>query len=275
MKWTNEKLSILKDNYSNYGSKYCAELLGCSISSIQNRVHKLGLKMDKNSKSTLLSESKNSTNIDYKGFIKLNNPEVVYYLGLFWADGYMYQNKNNSTLGVGLIECDMVELEPHLDKIGVWNKRVSKNKKIESWKPTKSLTTNNKRLYEFLKENDYCEKSNKSADKILSIIPNNLKHYFFRGLSDGDGCFYYYKPKKGSTLRQFSIASSREQDWSYVEKLFNYLGIKYSISVGKSGSQIRITNKKGIKLFGNYIYQNYDDIGLSRKHKKYLEITQI
>ena len=58
-------------------------------------------------------------------------------------------------------------------------------------------------------------------------------------------------------------------------EVLNKLGIKYSISVGKSGSQIRITNKKGIKLFGNYIYQNYDDIGLSRKYKKYLEITQI
>jgi len=46
---------------------------------------------------------------------------------------------------------------------------------------------------ELLVDNDYKLKSYNSADKILSKIPNSLHHYFFRGLIDGDGCFYLNK----------------------------------------------------------------------------------
>ncbi len=273
MKWTNEKLELLKDNYINHGSKYCSELLGCSVSSIQNKVHKLGLKMDKRMKSDLLSSSKKNVNINTSKIKLINTPEVVYFLGLFWADGYMYRGGYNNTVGIGLVEGDMLELEPHLFKLGLWNTRVSKNKKVDTWKTTKSLFTNNKVLYDFLEEHDYCDKSYKSADKILSKIPTNLKNHFFRGLVDGDGCFYIYKPKSGSTLRQLSISSSVEQDWSYVESIMNELNIKYSINRGKNGSQIRVTNKKGIKSFGEYIYED-GEICLLRKHKKWLEIVK-
>ena len=128
--------------------------------------------------------------------------------------GYMFQSKNgyNSNIGIGLVKEDMEELEIHLDKIGVWNKRISDKKKISSWRQTKSLLTNNKRIYNFLMEMDFKEKSYKSADKILNIIPEKLRHYFFRGLIDGDGCFYISKNKK---QKQFTISSSIGQDWGY------------------------------------------------------------
>lgn len=275
MKWTQEKIKQLKDNYSNNGSKYCSELIGLPENTIKNMVRKLRLKLSNEIFSKNRVESKGKTNIDYNEFIKLDNPEIIYFLGLFWADGFMYRNKNNSTIGIGIVEEDMVVIESHLDKIGKWTKRVNKKKKESTWKPTKTILTNNKRIFDFLLENDYGDKSSVSADKIISKIPKNLLHYFFRGLSDGDGCFYVNKPKKGSTQRQFSISSTKEQDWSYVESLFQELNIKYSISRSNNGSQIRITNKKGIILFGEYIYKGYhsDMIGLNRKYDKYCGIN--
>jgi hypothetical protein len=273
MKWSKDKIDILKDNYYNFGSKYCSKLLGVSISSIQNKAFKLKLNVNPTVKSSLLSESQGVTNIDYNSFVKLDTPEIIYFLGLFWADGYMYQNKNNSTIGIGLVEGDMKELEPHLDKIGKWNKRINDSKKISSWKPTKSLLTNNKRLYDFLVSFDFKDKSLKSADKILGVVPENLKHYFFRGLIDGDGCFYI-NTKSKSTQRQFSISSTTNQDWTYIIDIFNRLGIKkYKINIGK-GSNIRVVNKEGIVKMGDYIYQNYrnDKIGLLRKYNKFIEI---
>jgi hypothetical protein len=278
MKWTQEKIKQLKDNYSNNGSKYCSELIGLPENTIKNMVIKLMLKLSNEMFSKNRIESKGKTNIDYNEFIKLDKPEIIYFLGLFWADGFMYRNKNNSTIGIGIVEEDMVVIESHLDKIGNWTKRVNKKKKELTWKPTKTILTNNKRIFDFLLENDYGDKSSVSAYKIISKIPKNLLHYFFRGLSDGDGCFYLktYKPKKGSTLKQFSISSTKEQDWSYVENLFNDLSIKYSIYRNGSGSQIRITNFNGIRLFGEYIYCGYidDEIGLSRKYNKYCDIIQ-
>jgi len=107
---------------------------------------------------------------------------------------------------------------------------------------------------------------------------NKLKHYWFRGLIDGDGCFYYYKPKLGSTLRQFALASTYEQDWGYFESLCDELQINYKIKRNKnlksSSSYLRITNKDGIIKLGEYIYKNYDNIGLDRKYKKFKTITQ-
>ena len=273
MKWSKDKIDIIKDNYPKFGSKYCSELLGVSISSIQNMAYKLNLSINKNVKSNILSKSKNSTNIDFDNFIQLNKPEIVYFLGLFWADGYMFQSKNgyNSNIGIGLVKEDMEELEIHLDKIGVWNKRISDKKNVSSWRQTKSLLTNNKRIYNFLTEMDFKEKSYKSADKISNIIPKELRHYFFRGLIDGDGCFYISKNKK---QKQFTISSSIGQDWGYVIKLFNKLNVlKYGINKN-TGSNIRVVNKIDIIKLGDYIYQNYekDKIGLSRKYEKYLMI---
>lgn len=44
MYWTEENLSLLRGNYPTRGAKYCADLLGCSISVIYNKSHQLGIK---------------------------------------------------------------------------------------------------------------------------------------------------------------------------------------------------------------------------------------
>ncbi len=163
--------------------------------------------------------------------------------------------------------------------LGKWN--ISYKKFTNGWQPTTKLMTNNKRIYNFLKKHDYHLKSYMSPDKILSKIPKELKYYFYRGLIDGDGCFYINIKNK---LYQFSITSSYEQDWGFMINLCNELDIKYNIKLidrinkrtGKENksSQFRITNKKGIKKIGEYIYQDYDNIGLKRKYDKYLNIIK-
>jgi len=84
----------------------------------------------------------------------------------------------------------MVQLLDIFNSTGKWRYyNISRNQ----WKPILSAVVNNRLLYEFLVDNDYKLKSYNSADKILSKIPNSLHHYFFRGLIDGDGCFYLNK----------------------------------------------------------------------------------
>ena len=178
-----------------------------------------------------------------------------------------------------MVKEDIDIIKPMLESIGKWN-YYERKQPVESWKPSINVITNNKRILNFLIEHDYNKKSHISADKILSKIPDELKHYFFRGLIDGDGCFYYYKPENGSTLRQFALASTYEQDWSYFENLCKEKNIKYKIkrTIGKksSSSVIRITNKDGIKNLGNFIYNNFENelIGLARKYNKFITIIQ-
>ena len=95
---------------------------------------------------------------------------------------------------------------------------------------------------------------------------------------DGDGCFYMSPDK---TSRQFCITSSYEQDWKYMENAFNKLGVRYKIKkqiskLGNKSSQIRVTSPFDIKLFGEWIYENYenDKIGLPRKYEKWKLISE-
>jgi len=100
---------------------------------------------------------------------------------------------------------------------------------------------------------------------------------WYRGYSDGDGCFYINK-----YARQYSISAPFEQDLSFVGDKFTELGIdrfelKKRTHKSKDGkisnsSNIRMSNKKNIKLFGEYIYQDRLDIKFDRKYDKYKEI---
>ena len=273
--WTEDELKFLEENYPKYGTKYCMEELGYTKSKIQNTTHKLGIKLLPNVKSKLLSKLPSKCNINPELFHKLKDKEVVYLLGLMWADGFMYQSpsKHVSNLGFTMVKEDLEIIKTSIDTIGKWNYHERKQTNPK-WKPSMNVITNNKRIFDFLVEHDYDKKSHVSADKILSKIPNNLKHYFFLGLIDGDGCFYHYVPENGSTLRQFALASTYEQDWSYFETLCSELDIKYKVKRNKgeksSSSYIRITNKGGIKKLGDYLYQNIkeDNIGLIRKYEK-------
>lgn len=280
-KWTKEDEEWLIENYPKYGPKKCANKMGLRLSQIENRVYKLKIKLPKDLKSLLQSKSPKNCNINPELFYEIKNTEIVYLLGLIWADGFLNPSSNgsNHNLGFTMVKEDFETIKPSIDSIGKWN-YYERKQPNHNWKPSVNIITNNKRIYDFLVENDYDKKSYISADKILNKIPYELKHYFFRGLIDGDGCFYYYNPEVGSTLRQFALASTYEQDWTYFEKLCINLGVKYKIKRNKgtksSSSYIRITNKNGIKLLGDYIYQgfNEDNIGLNRKFQKYLKIIK-
>lgn len=205
-------------------------------------------------------------------FIKNFTPESAYLLGFIWADGYLIRNE----IRVECVKTDIDTLFPVFNKTGVWNQydRTRPNRK-----PQSNLYTANTQIYEFLQSCDYKAKTNKSADVILNKIPKNLHHYWFRGLFDGDGCWYINTKNKAY---QASIAGGYEQDWSYLENKLKELNIKFSLQrrelkVGSKMSVIRLTSRTACRQFGEYIYKNYEDdnIGLSRKKEKWNKIIII
>jgi len=169
---------------------------------------------------------------------------------------------------IGCVHDDINELEHIFNKTGMWNTYLSKEK---NWKLQKILSISDKNLHKFLVENDFIVKSHVSPTKILNTIPKNLHNLFMIGLIDGDGCFYF---NEKLSMRQFSISSTYNQDWSEIEKIFNEIDImKYKIvnreSKKSKSSLIRITNKNDLKKLYNYLYLN-NQYGLIRK-KKILE----
>jgi len=277
-----EKEFIL-ENYANIGCKKCSEILKIKRSTIYSFAAKNKLKVNKESLAKIISKSSlenwskhEKKDSDYKVdpsyFINCTTPKSAYILGLLWADGTVYQKGYENRIAIECLEEDVNIFMKYFEESGDWN--IYKRKGRISGSGMINLNTNNKKLAEFLTENDFRNKSTSTPNKIISLIPDNIKHYFFRGWVDGDGCFYFNKKR---SCRQFYISGAIEQDWSSVSNLFDDMGVKYSIcriTNKHSYSCIRVTNKKDINKIGNYIYQEFeiDKIGLNRKFNKLQEI---
>lgn len=168
-RWTKEETNFLIDNYPSKGASYCAKHLGYKYTKVCGKIQSMGLKKNKN--------------IDMGMFLNIEDSNLVYLLGLLWADGTMY----NSTVVLECVIEDADVFEGYFKKICKYKSYI----RNRGHRTQKSLNIGSSDLFRFLVEHDYDKKSYISPNKILSKIPDNLKYYFYRGILDGDGCFYY------------------------------------------------------------------------------------
>ncbi len=278
--WTTEEINILIENYPTGGISKCLSLINRGRSSIRNMIARLNIQ-HKNGQKLRDFHSKKRTEIKDERLKNdkifcFDSPESAYILGILRADGYIKPRQ----VIIESIASDINELIPIFQKHCEW--RVY-NRDRENRKPQASLSRCDSLFSKFLKEYDYVNFNKNNYDKILNLVQESLHPYWFRGLFDGDGCFYINEKNK---TYQMSICSNYEQDWSSLVTLFNKLQISFSIKrrtqTNKSGtisshSVIRVTNKRDIIKFGNYIYGDYEinRIGLSRKYIKFKKILEI
>lgn len=158
-------------------------------------------------------------------------------------------------------------IQPIFNKAGHWT---TATRKRPHNKQQLLLTVSNKTLVEYLESKNYLIKSGANAI-ILNNISDNLKHYWWRGYLDADGCIYYNKKQ---CLKQLCFSSTYSQDWTFCEDLFKILNIKYKIQLNKTekskSSIIRILAKDLLNLC-EYIYSG-EQFGYKRKYDKYLLI---
>lgn len=269
--YTPEEENFLKEFYELNGSKFCAKHLNKTALSILNKAHDMNLKANLSSIfQKLRSKPNNEFNVNADIFIQPTSLEVCYILGLIWADGHVSKNRCYSIT----LSCQREDgnvFESIFVKTGKW--RIYKYKKAqETWQDQTIFTTTNKPLSLFLESMDYKIKSFSNQEKILSVIPKNLHYMFWRGYFDGDGCIYLREKDK---LGQICLVSSYDQDWSSLSKLLTDKKINFTISriISKKNhqsSRLIITKAAHIIEFFNFIYPNgFDEIGLSRKYKKF------
>jgi hypothetical protein len=271
-RWTEEEIIFLKENYPIKGSGYCANMLNRDNQSVMKKAHYFGISVNKdvrfinNSTAQLKYQSERSNDsfkVNIEHFLNIDKPEVAYLLGFLWADGYVVRNE----VRLEIVKTDMDNIKHILDSIGTW---IYSDRQRKNWKMVSRAITSNKRLVEFLKDHDYGAKSKVSADKILTKIPNELKHYFFRGLVDGDGCI------ETNRIRS-SISGTFEQDWTYIYQLCHELDIipknyRYKNKELHSHSVIDFNGVNAIK-FCDYIYSD-KLFGLTRKYNSYLKMKE-
>lgn len=284
---TIEQQQFIRDNYPTQGTEYCAVHLGLNIKKVKYYVNKQKIKVtpeyrakcNKAAIRVAIQHKKDNPapyQVDPNQFINVTTPEVAYILGILWADGTLSKGERRHSITLNCLAEDMDEIMDVFIKTGKWNRYTYSRigRKIQG-----VLQTNNKTLVYHLRKHDYVGKSIGSACSILSTIPDHLKHYWFRGLIDGDGCFYV---RHSPLANNFTIASSYEQDWTYINNIMKKLGIEYGIrryhqiQNGKTNksSVIKIGSRAGIVRFGEWLYQGYpnDGIGFKRKYDKYLII---
>jgi hypothetical protein len=253
MKVDNFFKMFIIENYPKFGSTYCKNHLNSDIKKIMSVVSTYRLKRNKIDK----------INID------TNNKYFCYIIGLIWADGFV--DKKTNRVGISLVENDINDIKNIFENVGIWNYNYANNSK-RGYKNQIMVRMSDKNFKSFLIENDFLEKSFKSPDKIISIIPKNNLKYFIRGISDGDGCFYYNKKQY---IRQFCIASTYDQNWNYIINILNNKNCKFKIEKIKKekskSSIIRITNKDILKI-GEFLYEDF--FGLKRKYEKFLIIKE-
>jgi hypothetical protein len=266
-KWTPKQIEWLKNNYSKNGPKKCAKDLGLTRRQVSKIATTHGLKMDKRSKRELMRTECVNNKKYYpiiKEFLTITKPEIAYFLGYFWADGHLFKKTNS--IKIVIEESDALNIAKIFNNCGNWGIY-----KVTNNCGTKGIAFQftDYYLHEFLKRNDYLVKSGASADKILSRIPERLKHYWWRGYFDGDGSI------DGKTT--LSITSVFDQRWLFYKKLCKKLHITYRIyrrirkDTGSKYSTVNITKRSERDRFCDYIYRNYkkDKIGLERKYNKY------
>ena len=268
-KFGKDKIDFIKKYYPKYGWNYCSEKLNIEVSDIRNIVAQLGLNRK-------IPRKFVSRTFDFDKFIKFH-PISVYLLGFIWGDGHV--NKNQRTIRLAGVYSDFVSIAQLFTLYG--NPYICE-KNLENRQRQLEIIIRDNNLFNFLVENDYLFKKDYNADKILSVIPQELHKYWFRGFFDADGHITFEETETGAAKRAcFSLSSSFGQDWSFVTNLFdrlniiNYIVYKHEHKGNKGKfSAIRIEERKEIIKFLDYIYASYNLIGFPRKYLKYIALQE-
>ena len=210
-KWTEEDKLFVLNNYGKLGTRKCANLVNKSIQSIATFAKNNKLRVDKETISKNILEKKKKYEINKDLFINISHPQEAYVLGLLWSDGCLRNGKNgDNSIRLVLRTPDAIDVKNIIYHSGNWSEKtwIHKQNKNEGTK----YACCDKVFYNFLKDLDFLEKSWKSANKVLALIPMYLRHYWWRGYFDGDGYI-------AIDAKNITITSSYDQDWSFINFL--------------------------------------------------------
>ena len=280
--YSQEEKDFLKENIDKFGAEVCASKLERSQTSVISQCYRIMGHCsfichanEKEVNDLVFKDGHNSLIIDFE---KTKSPkELAYFLGYFWADGYV---DGHNSLRLEIVSEDASDIYTIFSKICSFNVYVRKR---ENRKEQTTFYTSGIENGILLKKLGKYPKSLESHEKILNFIPKDFHKYFIRVLIDGDGNFYVdentFERKK--YLRVFfSIASRFNQDLSYLTNILKEFGLTKIVSKNnkfkKSTSSIILnTNPTEIYRFIEKIYSDEDGIYLSRKFEKIKKIKSI
>lgn len=255
-KWSKYELDFLLSNYKNMKSKEMSVILNRSKESVSLKINRLGLKVS-------------NYYFDKKFFSTIDNEEKAYWLGFFYADGYVYKNNNNRVYYASL-EISNKDIK-HLYK---FRDSINGNIKIKQY--DKSRNENVSKMCSI------CCHSIDMADDLIRMgcvqnksfcitfpdIDFNLYRHFIRGFFDGDGSIFF---RKNSKYADCNITSASESILLSIKEILSSFSINSTIYKYEGRPyQLYIRENKSVDYFLNYIYKD-SEIYLDRKFLLYLK----
>lgn len=272
---TDEEITFIIDSYPKNGLRFCAETIGGCERSIRTIVEKFKLKVCGEVYKKIITDAYLRSNADvlkkeYDSFFDFSKPESVYLLGFLWADGCVRDGR----ISIGIQIEDGEKLKNVFLSAIPFRMLVFDKKRYEvETKKILSFRKGNLLIYNRLLSLDYHQKSKLSPTRVLSEIPENMHHLFWRGFFDGDGSVYHNYEK---AMNSICLAGSFDQDWSdlllFLEKnkIFARV-VKVEKDKSKSSSVV-FSKYNEVKMFLDLMYPNgWDGIGLKRKFDKMIE----
>lgn len=270
MRLNEYQINFIKENYFNFGAKYCSEQLSLKKSTVASCARRNGLKVNESLIKSTRFQNKNVININ--DYTNVDKPEIAYILGLIWTDGHVsFSNNKNKTPIVkhSCVKYDSQISDRIFNELGWRNfdcensQSIGKNTMSVNWISSKILG-------DYLISQNYREKNRGTFiyEKISCIS------HFLRGLFDGDGCITISKSGK---YKQTAIyfSSSSDQQWNFLTEILDSINVKYKIrmnidKLGKS-SQICIHESESIYNLCEFMYKDSENLRLERKFNKYQE----
>ena len=202
---------------------------------------------------------------DYEYFHEINCAQKAYWLGFFYADGYITKQGG---FGCGISLKDKGHLEKFLQSINI-----SSLDCLEIQEKTNSYRFQlfNKNLYNNLLNLGFTiTKSYDQNDLIFKSIPNSFKKDFLRGYWDGDG----YVSVSGENKNLTGVVSNNK---ILLDTIANYInsifGKDFTKVINTDGYyRIRIYTAKAYR-FCEYLYLN-SKVHLDRKYNNFLNLKK-
>ena len=125
----------------------------------------------------------------------IDSEAKAYLLGFLYADGYL---ASDGRMGCRL-KIDDIEMIHLIQKYICPNSPIeySNNQNFQR-KPQCSIRWKSKKMYNRLKELDFCIDKTHTDSNVFKYIPDIFKKDFIRGFLDGDGCLTFNSPKTGN-----------------------------------------------------------------------------
>lgn len=257
LKFSNEDIDYMKQNYLNMSYKEIGDHLGYTERQIRGKINNMGL--FKNRK----------INDDY--FDNIDTSLKAYFLGFIFADGWIVINPENHNyeFGIELQSQDKYVLEKLNNELGGQNiiyhhesrvinicgKNRQKNESDE-------LRIYSKKLVLGLNSNGI--ETNKTLKRTYPIVNDKFFFDFLRGYIDGDGC--YWKNKKNYYLH---ITCATDSVLRYIQNKLDSYNIKTQIYQERDRKyRLVCSNICSMKTLVNLLYPTKDIFCLTRKFEK-------